>query len=98
MEKHADIFTRPRLNHIVQKIYIPKFKAKAFSSYLYGGENADTHLDYRTKINKHEVFGNAERCREEVILGIESSFDNSAAALVNSYGEIKASKSIDMWD
>jgi tRNA A37 threonylcarbamoyltransferase TsaD len=36
------------------------------------------------------VFGVENRSKDEVILGIESSFDESAACLVNSYGEIKS--------
>ena len=49
-------------------------------------------------INKSEIFGNANRSKDEVILGIDSSFDNSAASLVNSFGEIKAEKTYDMWE
>lgn len=33
-----------------------------------------------------------------MILGLESSFDDSAASLVNSFGEIKANKQIPQWD
>ena len=36
------------------------------------------------------LFVDKNRSREDVILGIESSFDDSAAAIVNSYGEIKS--------
>jgi len=36
------------------------------------------------------IFDNNKRDPEKVILGIESSFDESAACLVNSYGELKS--------
>jgi hypothetical protein len=37
-----------------------------------------------------KVFGNTARPRDEYVLGIETSFDESAASLVNSWGEIKS--------
>lgn len=40
--------------------------------------------------NPNSLFGNKGRDPEELILGIESSFDDSCASLVNSYGEIKS--------
>lgn len=44
------------------------------------------------------MFANAARSKDDVILGIESSFDDSAASLVNSFGEIKVSKQIPQWE
>ena len=41
-----------------------------------------------------KVFDDKERSKEEYILGIESSFDESAASLVNSYGEVVANYQI----
>ena len=43
-------------------------------------------------LNEEEniVFDDKERSEKEVILGIESSFDESAASLVDSNGQIKA--------
>lgn len=40
MLKHEEIFTKPRLRFLVNNIYIPKYKVKCFSSYIYGGENS----------------------------------------------------------
>lgn len=71
---------------------------KGFNAYIYGGEDTENVNNYYHSINKNTLFNDKNRSRDEVILGIESSFDNSAAALVNSFGEIKAEDSIDMWD
>jgi tRNA A37 threonylcarbamoyltransferase TsaD len=38
------------------------------------------------------LFDDGTRPRNEYILGIESSFDESAASLMNSYGEILSEK------
>lgn len=72
----------------MNNIYIPKFKAKAFCSYLYAGENKENYSDYSIYQTNDTIFGNKSRSRDELILGIESSFDDSAASLVNSFGEI----------
>lgn len=71
---------------------MPKFKAKCFSSYLYAGETEESYNNYQYSCNKSTVFADKNRSKDEVILGIESSFDDSAASLVNSYGEIKVAK------
>ena len=92
--KHEEHFARPRLQFLVNNIYIPKFKAKAFSSYIYGGESPEVYNKYDYSCNKSTLFANAARSKDDVILGIESSFDDSAASLVNSFGEIKVSKQI----
>ena len=96
--KHDEMFTKPRLMHLMNNIYIPKFKAKSFSSYVYGGETSENYNQYDHFSNKSILFADEKRNNEEVILGIESSFDDSAAALVNSFGQIKASHQIPMWD
>ena len=47
---------------------------------------------YATRNPNHErrefVFENEKRNEDDVILGIESSFDDSQACLVNSFGNI----------
>lgn len=98
---HEEIFLRPRLSVLCKNIYIPKFRAKSFAPYLYAGETESTYNDYKTFSNKTHLFGNSERSREELVLGIHSSFDDSSASLVNSFGEIKHITSIDQqqqWD
>lgn len=96
---HESDFTRPRLAYLINNIYIPKFKAKSFAAYLYGGETSETHSNYRVSINEPNlVFGNPDRSKDEVMLGIECSFDESAASLVNSFGEIKSNHQITQWD
>ncbi len=44
------------------------------------------------------MFSDPKRSREDLILGIEASFDESAASLVNSYGEVIASNQITQWE
>jgi tRNA A37 threonylcarbamoyltransferase TsaD len=48
--------------------------------------------------SSNKVFSDPQRSREEYILGIESSFDESAASLVNSYGEVIANHQITQWE
>ena len=72
----------------MNNIYIPKFKAKSFASFMYNGENNENYNDYKVFSNKNTIFSDPNRPDNEYILGIESSFDESAASLVNSYGTI----------
>jgi hypothetical protein len=88
LQAHSEIILRPRLASIVNHIYIPKFKAKVFASYLYDGENSEVYNDYRKSVVKSKIFSDVNRSKDDLILGIESSFDDSAAGLVNSYGEV----------
>jgi hypothetical protein len=46
LEIHAINITRPRLSTITNNIYIPKFKAKSFASYLYAGETNENYKNY----------------------------------------------------
>lgn len=98
LKSHGDIFTKQRLQFLIKDIYVPKFKAKTQCAYLYQGESQVTPNKYQTFQSNDYLFGNANRSRDEVILGIDTSFDNSSASLVNSFGEVKALKNIDMWD
>lgn len=85
---HEKYIARPRLSTLMNHIYIPKFKTKAFASFVYAGENSENYNDYSKFIEKSTIFGNKERSEHKYILGIETSFDESAASLVNSYGNI----------
>lgn len=86
---HEQNFERPRLSALVNKVYIPKLKVKHFAAYMYAGETLSTHSDYKNADNgPNKVFDDKNRPRDHYILGIESSFDESAASLVNSYGEV----------
>ena len=80
---------RSRLELVIKDIYIPKLKAKFNAPYMYAGETLE-QTKYLNKIKNQQpfIFNNSERSKNEVILGIESSFDESAACLVNSYGEL----------
>lgn len=98
LQTHSEIILRPRLGTLVNQIYIPKFKSKAYGGYMYGGENDETYNNYSQSIEKNHIFGNKERSKDDVILGIESSFDDSAAGLVNSYGDIISDLKKVQWD
>ena len=96
---HEENFQRPRLANLVNSIYIPKLKVKSFAAYLYGGETYENHSSYNEVNNgPNKVFEDKDRSRDELILGIESSFDESAACLINSFGEIKSNHQITQWD
>jgi hypothetical protein len=64
---------------------------------MYGGENDQSYSNYDYALNTSTIFGNKERSKEDVILGIESTFDESAACLINSFGEIKQNHEITQW-
>jgi hypothetical protein len=86
---HEQTFERARLETLVKKIYIPKFKAKSFAAYMYAGESPQNYSQYNlVEGGVNKIFDNKERPRNEYILGIESSFDESAASIVNSWGEV----------
>ena len=66
---------------------------------MYAGENNGNHANYKVlAATSGKVFSDLERARDEYILGIESSFDESAASLVNSYGEVVANNQITQWE
>jgi N6-L-threonylcarbamoyladenine synthase len=46
----------------------------------------------------NKIFGDPNRSREEYVIGIETSFDESAASIVNSWGEIKANQQMTQWE
>jgi hypothetical protein len=65
---------------------------------MYGGENDDTYNYYEMCSNDNIIFNDPNRSKDDVILGIESTFDESAASLINSFGEIKANHQITQWE
>ena len=96
---HVQTFERSRLQQLVKKIYIPKLKAKGFASYIYAGETPANHSHYNVVENTpSKIFGDPNRSRDEYILGIETSFDESAACLINSWGEIKSNHQMTQWE
>ena len=72
-----------KLSQVINQIYIPKMKAKFHAPYFYQGE------DNRSISEFVEKRFNPNRDPDEVILGIESSFDESAACLVDSFGNVR---------
>ena len=95
---HEQTFERRRLATLVNSVYIPKLKAKSFSAYLYSGETPANYNSYARVEPVEDAVFKAGRSRDDLILGIESSFDESAAALINSYGEVKANEQITQWE
>jgi hypothetical protein len=71
-----------RLEWLIRNIYIPKMRVKLNSGFIYAEKSQ--------KCQENRIFDMPERNKQDVILGIESSFDESAACLVNSCGEIKS--------
>ena len=92
-----------RLEQLIKEIYLPKMKTKFHSPYIYQGEvdwQRQSHLRRRRQEipNENNVFGESERGKNEIVIGIESSFDESAASIVDSFGQIKAQKSFTLSD
>lgn len=85
---------------LVNKVYIPKLKAKAFASYFYAGETPTNHSNYKflDETSSNLIFSDPNRSRDSYILGIETSFDESAASIVNSFGEVKSNHQITQWE
>ena len=98
MIRHEQIFGRPRLGNLINSVYIPKLKVKMILSEMYQSESLENYNKYDTFIEKDTIFADKDRSKEEVIMGIESSFDDSCASLVNSFGEIKSEAKLSMWD
>lgn len=65
-------------------------RAKFHAPYFYAGENDENVRNLKSEIMSKNLVFPEKRDPEEVILGIESSFDESAACLINSYGEVKS--------
>ena len=70
------------LKKIIENVYIPKLNVKRFSPYFYTGENERSYYNYR------EFQTNHRNPNDDLILGIESSFNDTAAALVTSHGSV----------
>lgn len=73
---------------LVGDVYLPRLKAKFQAPFVYNGVNHETYQSYAPVEQKDQIFSDKTRDRSKVILGIESSFNDSAACLVNSFGEI----------
>lgn len=65
---------------------MPKVKVKMQAAHLYGGETATSDTDYN-EYQRQDLHLEA-KFSKELILGIESSFNDSGAAVVKGNGEI----------
>ena len=75
---------------IVNKIYINKWNVKRQSPYLYSGEKHPDYFNQRYfQTNNKEGLGRSPDDKR-LILGIESSFDDSCAGVVSASGKILA--------
>ena len=72
-----------RLSQVVNQIYIPKMKAKFHAPYFYNGEE----LRFLNQFIDKKF--DPKRDPDQVVLGIESSFDESAACLMDSFGQVR---------
>ena len=70
-----------RLSQVINQIYIPKLKAKFHAPYFYKEGKRFQVIEKKFCPNRDP---------DEVILGIESSFDESAACLVDSFGNLRS--------
>lgn len=90
MTLHEQRISRPMLGNIINKIYIPKFKVKRFAPYMYKGETDSTHHNYRTFQTSN--ISKDKQGDKSLILGIESSFDDACAAIVEGSGKVLANE------
>ena len=93
MQLHSLNYTRPAIQPIVHEIYIPKFNVKRYSPYLYAGEKTSEFFNLRYfHTNNKEKLGDERDEGKRLILGIESSFDDSCAGVVSSCGKVLANE------
>ena len=91
LDVHEQRLQRPGIFHVVNKIYVPKFNVKCFSPYIYAGENKETYHNYRTfqTANAEDLGRKQSRGkRDRLILGVETSFDDTCSAVVSSCGKV----------
>lgn len=92
---HAQAVTRPKLRNIVRHVYIPKMNVKRYSPYLYAGEKSADYFNMRyfqTSNRSSKVKLGEKEQTQRLILGVESSFDDSCAGIVSSCGQVLANE------
>ena len=70
---------------------MPKFNVKCFSPYIYAGENKDTYHNYhKFQTTNAEDLGRKQASgkKDRLILGVETSFDDTCSAVVSSCGKV----------
>ena len=95
MHLHSLKHTRPELAPIVNHVYIPKFNVKRYSPYLYAGEKTPEYFNLRyfqTSNRDNSVKLGEPGPSQRLIMGIESSFDDSCAGIVSSCGRVLANE------
>jgi len=78
---------------MVKQIYLNKWQVKRYSPYIYAGENTPEYFNlHYSQSNTKERLGQKLESGSErkMILGIESSFDDSCAGIVSSCGSVLA--------
>ena len=91
MDLHEQRIKRPGITQLINRIYIPKFNVKRFSPYIYSGENKDNYHNY----HKHQEYNEEDlgrkpkgKQKKRLILGVETSFDDTCSAVVSSCGQV----------
>ena len=88
IRRHEELFARPGLHLITKRIYHDKLSAKLKAPFLYAGEHKhpDSQLSYSQDTNSPLSTPNPPK----LLLGIESSFDDTSVSIVDSNGAVKA--------
>ena len=86
LAKHDQRIKRPLLSKIVSKIYNQKFTAKVVAPWFYAGETHENHFDLKQPHPRE----NKRPSGTDLILGIESSFNDTGVAVVRADGKVLA--------
>ena len=92
---HKKHHKKDSFKNIIKHVYIPKFNVKRYSPYLYAGEKAIDYFNmrsYQTSNKDARVRLGEHADSTRLILGIESSFDDSCAGIVSSSGQVLANE------
>ena len=84
---------REHLKPLVKNVYMNKLKVKRYSPYIYAGERNEEYFNLRYfQTNNRIKLGHNESNSSDrrMILGIESSFDDTAAGIVTPGGSVLA--------
>ena len=85
---HEKRMSRTDLLNVIKTIYVPKYKVKRFSPYLYADGK-------RGMLTKRTVKNFQTQDHDSgLILGIETSFDDTCSAVVSGRGEVLSNEKI----
>lgn len=88
---HDKYLAKAELQSLVERIYIHKWNVKRQSPYLYAGEKTPEYFNQRYFQTNNALKSDDSRDPDKrLILGIESSFDDSCAGIVAASGKTLA--------